>query len=142
MDGDLDRSAVVDMGAYEFQVLEVSIDIKPGSNINPINLKSRGYTLVAILTSDEFNASNVDPSSVRVAGAAPGFSRRWDADWDCDVDLILLFRTQDFVITPACTQIQLIGLTYDHQLITGTDKIKVVPQKKKRNVPPRRNRKR
>lgn len=43
----------------------ISIDIKPGSDPAPINLESKGITPVAILSSDTFDATLVDPASVR-----------------------------------------------------------------------------
>jgi hypothetical protein len=50
-------------------VLAVDIDVKPGSRRNPINTHSRGITPVAILSSEEFDARSVDPSSISLAGA-------------------------------------------------------------------------
>src|SRR2546425_6632827 len=47
----------------------VHIDIKPGSPVNPINLKSAGVIPVAILSSATFSARDVDPASVVFAGA-------------------------------------------------------------------------
>jgi len=45
-------------------VIEVDIDIKPGSDPNSINLKSKGVVPVAVLTTDGFDASTVDPETV------------------------------------------------------------------------------
>lgn len=47
------------------QVIEVSIDIKPGSGTNPINTKSKGKIPVAILSTPDFDApSMVDVTSL------------------------------------------------------------------------------
>jgi uncharacterized delta-60 repeat protein len=52
------------LARYQGQgALAVSIDIKPGSSTNPINLSSKGVP-VAILTSDSFDATTVDPTTV------------------------------------------------------------------------------
>jgi hypothetical protein len=47
----------------------VSIDIKPGSYPNSINLCSHGVVPVAILSGDGFDATTIDPTSVMFAGA-------------------------------------------------------------------------
>jgi len=46
-------------------VTEVDIDIKPGGDPNSINLRSKRVIPVAILTTDTFDASTVDPLSVK-----------------------------------------------------------------------------
>lgn len=43
----------------------VVIDIKPGSDPNAINPRSKGVIPVAILTTDTFDAQSVDPSTVQ-----------------------------------------------------------------------------
>jgi len=49
--------------------LQVEIDIKPGSYPNTINLGSFGLVPVAILSSDYFDATTVDPDTVELAGS-------------------------------------------------------------------------
>ena len=105
---------------------ELAIDIRPGSYPNPINLKSNGVIPVAILTTDAFDASDVDPPKARFEGAPPV---RWmfvDVDGDRDLDLLLYFRTQDTSIVAgqeeAC-------LTFEGMTLKGCDSIKVVPAK-------------
>lgn len=44
----------------------VFLDIKPGSCPNPLNLKSRGVLPVAVLGTEEFDASMIDPASIRL----------------------------------------------------------------------------
>jgi hypothetical protein len=51
--------------------LQVTIDIKPGSSVNPINLKSRGKVPVATLSDPAFDATTVDGRTVVFAGASP-----------------------------------------------------------------------
>lgn len=53
-------------------VIEVSVDIKPGSFPNSINLRSKkGVTPVAILGNSDFNVTDVDPDTVELEGVAP-----------------------------------------------------------------------
>ncbi|MHC4301451.1 MAG: hypothetical protein ACYS7Y_29645, partial [Planctomycetota bacterium] len=82
--------------------IEVDIDIKPGSDPNPINPGSNGLIPVAILTTDDFDAATVDPATVTLAGAQVAvrgkadkrMARMEDVDDDGDLDLMLQVETQ------------------------------------------------
>ena len=50
-------------------VVTVTIDIKPGSYPNPINMGSHGVTPVAIVSTVDFDATTVNPETVSLAGA-------------------------------------------------------------------------
>ncbi len=108
--------------------LVVGIDIKPGSFPNSINPRSQGVIPVAILTTDTFDATTVDPTTVRfgVTGteAAPVQSALEDVDGDGDTDMILHFNTQDTGIICGTTSAFLTGETLDGQMIEGSDSIK------------------
>jgi hypothetical protein len=82
----------VDIGAFEVQP---SIDVKPGTDPNSINLASNGVIAVAIFTTGEFDASLVDASTVLFAGACAVHSGLEDVDGDGDLDMVLQFRVQD-----------------------------------------------
>lgn len=43
---------------------ELLVDIKPGSDSNPINLRSKGKLPVAVLSTAHFDATSIDPASV------------------------------------------------------------------------------
>ncbi|MHC4309594.1 MAG: LamG domain-containing protein [Planctomycetota bacterium] len=114
----------------------VEIDIKPGSYPNAINLGSHGVIPVAILTTDFFDATTVDPGSVMLEGlgvALRGKSDKLlaseeDVDGDGDNDLIVKINTEN--LEPGIWQdgpVLLTGSTYDGQDIVGTDDIIVVP---------------
>ncbi len=85
----------VDIGAFEVQPLSVQIDVKPGSDPNSINLASNGLIAVAIFTTDDFDASQVDASTVVFAGASAVHSVLEDVDGDGDLDMVLHFQVQD-----------------------------------------------
>ena len=73
----------------------VQIDVMPGSDLNPVNLIQNGVIAVAILTTDNFDASWVNAASVVFAGASAVHSALEDVDGDGDLDMVLHFRVQD-----------------------------------------------
>ncbi len=108
--------------------LKRPIDIKPGSYPNSINLGSRGVVPVAVLTTDSFDASSVDPSMVEFAGASP---LRWtleDVDGDGDMDLLFHFETQELAdLDENSTEAFLTGYTDAGEFFWGKDTVKIVP---------------
>ncbi len=109
---------------------ERAIDIKPGSDPNSINLKSKGVVPVAVLTTDDFDASDVDPATVLFAGVAP---LRWameDVDGDGDVDMVFHFETQELDLTGDSTEAFLTGYPYGGEFIWGKDTVNIVGKDK------------
>lgn len=108
--------------------IDVTIDIKPGNGENPVNPRSEGKVEVAILTTKDFDARTVDPSTVRfgTGAAAPVIFRLDAADHDGDSDLVLKFNTQDAAIGCGDTEVTLTGETFDGIPITGMDFIRTV----------------
>jgi hypothetical protein len=111
-------------------VIYVDIDIKPGSYPNSINIKKNGVTPVAILTTDDFDATTVDPLTVEFGpnGATEALNTGYieDADGDGDLDLVLHFNTQETGIQCGDTSTTLTGETYDGRRIEGSDTIKTI----------------
>lgn len=111
-------------------VQAVQIDIKPGSDPNVVNLKSRGVIPVSILTTEDFDASTVDPLSVRVGpdGATESHGRGHieDVDGDGDLDLMLHFRTEETGIQCGDTSVSLTAETFQSQALEGFDSIKTI----------------
>jgi len=110
----------------------VDIDIKPGSDPNSINLKSKGVIPVAILTTDVFDATEVDPTTVLFAGAAPAHKDAHieDVDDDGDLDLVLHFRTQETGIAAGDIEATLTGQTFDGIPFSAVDSVRTVPESK------------
>jgi hypothetical protein len=110
--------------------LLIEVDIKPGTFPNSINPRGKGVIPVAILTTDTFDATTVDPTTVRFGPtgteAAPVQSALEDVDGDGDTDMILHFKTQDTGIVCGDTSASLTGETFGGQAIEGTDFIKTV----------------
>jgi hypothetical protein len=107
----------------------VFIDIKPGSCPNSINLKSKGVVPVAVLTTDTFDATTVDPGTVLFAGASPV---RWtieDVDDDGDLDLLFHFKIQELNLDENSTEATFTGATYGGEDVEGSgwNSVNIVP---------------
>ena len=129
MPGNGDGIRACDIGAFEFPPV-VKIDIEPGIFPNRINPKSKRPIKVAILTTDAFDATTVDPLSIKFgpkeAMVGQGQSHLEDVDRDGALDLVLFFPTQDTGITCGALSAALTGQTFDSQVIMGSDSIKTV----------------
>jgi len=119
--------AVVHIGPA---VLTVSVDIKPGSFPNPINVGSKGVIPVAILSTVAFDATTVDALTVKFgpAGATEthGKGHIEDANGDGKPDLVLHFRTEESGIKAGDVSASLTGKTFGGQEIQGSDAIVTV----------------
>jgi hypothetical protein len=130
----------------------VEIDIRPHNARNQINLNRHEHVRVAILSSDTFDATTVDPTTVRFGAtgteAAPitwwphrrprDRSKLRDVDRDGDVDMVLLFKVGDTGIKCGDTSATLTGQTVDGEDFEGTDAIKTPRCPKPK--PPKKNR--
>jgi len=127
---------ITDTGGFDVTlpqpVIEVEIDIKPGSDPNSINLKSKGVVPLAVLTTNDFDASTVDPATVRFGpddAEAVQYALE-DVDEDGDIDMILHFKTQDLRLNGNSIEATLSGETFGGMPIQGTDTVNIVPKGK------------
>jgi hypothetical protein len=155
LDNDEDLDVVSASGSGEFGAeviawqnlvpaasLTVSIDIKPGSDPNSINCNNiEGVITVAILTTEEFDATTVDHTSVTFEGAGEthvakksGEPRRHeeDVDYDGDTDLLFHFRLGDTDLTCDSTEGMLTGETFYGLPIEGIDTVRMIDRGGKR----------
>jgi len=117
-------------------VIEVEVDIKPGSDPNSIKLSNAGVVPVAILTTGDFDASTVEPASVcfgdaeapseRDCSESHGRGHLEDADGDGDIDLVLHFETAETGIDFGDTEACLSGETSDGTKIEGCDSVRTI----------------
>ncbi len=114
----------------------IVIDIKPGSDPNPINQGSNSLVPVAILSSPEFDATQVDPTSVSLAGATvavrgkgKSMAHEEDVDGDGLLDLVVQVETTGFDEIGEDGIVILTAETTDGIHIEGSDVVVIVPPK-------------
>jgi len=115
-------------------IIEVTIDIKPGSDPNSINLKSKGRIPVAILSAEDFDAPNEvnqdsltfgptgDEDSLAFCSPSPE-----DVNYDGYDDLVCHFDTQSAGFECGDEWGYLKGQTGDGVSMEGSDSVRIVP---------------
>jgi len=105
----------------------IAIDIKPGSDPNAINARSKGVIPVAVLGSSDFDATQVDFSTV-VFGpdeASPVHDGHVeDLNGDFFDDMVFHFKVNDTGIACGDTDATLTAEIFGGEAITGTDTVK------------------
>jgi len=114
----------------------VTLDIQPHSDSNSINCNNDKKAItVAILTTEDFDATTVDHTTVTFEGASEthvnkksGEPKRHekDVDHDGDTDLEFHFRLGETELTCESTEGTLTGETFGGMAIEGTDEINMV----------------
>jgi hypothetical protein len=121
---------------------EVDIDIKPGSDPNSININNNGVVPVAVFTTDDFDATKIDPATVRFGaldallngvGASLEHSGGHfeDVNKDGRLDFVGHFRTQDTGFTTDDDLGWLLGETIDGVSFAGRDAIRILDRGKR-----------
>jgi hypothetical protein len=110
--------------------LSVNIEVKPGSNQTVINVGAPGVIPVAILSTNTFNATRVNPMKVRFGKtgteASPLHWALKDVNGDGLLDMILQFSTQNTGLQLGATQVVLMGMTTDGTPFRGFATIKTI----------------
>lgn len=118
-------------------LLHITIDIKPGNDRSPspINPKSQGKIPVALLSSSNFNAIDVDAASLRfgATGTEASLSKcnqqGEDLNDDGLLDLICHFENQLAGFSEISEAAILTGSMKDGRALEGRGRLKVVPKK-------------
>lgn len=136
------NQAGLDDFTFTRAVTIVDLDVQPGSDPNTVNPASRGLLPVAVLTTADFDAADVDPATVtlgdRDGDDTPVATRRngslmasfEDVDADGDDDLVLHFDVQALVdngdLTADSEELILRGLSTGGELLRGLDDVRIV----------------
>jgi uncharacterized delta-60 repeat protein len=115
--------------------IDVSVDIKPGSSVNPVKLSAGGLVPVAVITTDRFDATRVDASTVcfgdddhpdqRDCSPANG-AHAADVNGDGKPDLLLQYEIGETGIDPGDTTACLTGKTLSGTGLRGCDSIRTL----------------
>jgi len=113
----------------------VTIDIKPGSDPNCVNVNDHGVIPVAILGSADLDVAQINPETVMLQGLAvkmAGKSNKLlahyeDINYDGYIDLVVQIEDTDGAFVNGNGQATLSGNLYDGTPVEGTDSICIVP---------------
>ena len=104
----------------------VTIDIKPGGTPNAINVANRGLIPVAILSTRNFDATSIDPASLKFgSGQTTPVSglHIQDVNRDGIPDAVVQFDTLASQLTCSDTGSFVIGKTINGEAILGADSV-------------------
>ena len=115
--------------------VEVTIDIRPGSERNPVNPKSNGVLPVAILSSATFDATQADPGTIYLEGvpvSSPSGKGKFqaceeDIDGDGLTDLKVKIDVELLDLAVPTGTATLVGETFAGEPFWGMDTYTIVP---------------
>ena len=115
------------------QFIPVAIDIKPGDSLKSINLGSRGVISVVIFGSSALSVRDVDPASIRFAGAAVALKQNGlaqityeDINHDGIPDIVAKFNTQDLQLDAASVKAEIVGHLFNGTPFKGWGAVTIV----------------
>jgi hypothetical protein len=122
-------AALASAGFAAPQAMQVPIDVKPGDTPTTIEKDRGGHLPVAILSTAQFDALTVDPSTIRVGPtgteAEPARTTQGDVNDDKRVDLQVLVRVRDLGIACNTKAIRVTAKTISGAAIEGSEAVTV-----------------
>jgi len=122
------------LAVYRIPEIPVRIDIKPGDDWNTINPGSSGVIPVAILSSEEFDATTVDPATILLEGAEVAVRGKGklladveDVNNDGLPDLVCQVETESLTLDPDVGEVWLTAETVNLEKVIGSDVVLIVP---------------
>jgi lysophospholipase L1-like esterase len=117
-------------GATDFQDLAwIPIDVMPGSDVNPINLRSSGVTPIALLSTATFDATKLPPTSLRVgpnnASVKETTPKSEDVNGDGRADQVVHVATKSLGLAAQMTQLCLTGTLPNARTVSSCDRIQI-----------------
>ncbi len=116
------------------EILSLLMDIRPGSDINPVNSKSNGVLSVAIYGTADIDVTEIDLAtlmlegmSLREKGKSGNLGTFEDINGDSIVDLLLHFDMSELSFNASTDVYTLSGMTLDGVALEGSDSIRAVP---------------
>lgn len=118
--------------------LRIEIDIRPHNSRNPVHPASRGVIPVAILGSESFDVSGIDPTTLgfgpnRGLPAHRNGPHRAHVNQDRIKDLLVHFRIEESGILPTDAWACVSGSTLAGSDFEGCDRLSVVPPVSRRD---------
>jgi subtilisin-like proprotein convertase family protein len=116
--------------AMAAQWSRVNIEVLPGEPSKFIDASARPWVPVAILSSMDFDASTVNPASVRLAGAPIGKIKKSqlraflaDVNGDGRNDLVVYVSVYSLNLDPGTSEALLTATTFDGQSVSGSQQV-------------------
>jgi len=104
-------------------VIQVTIDIRPRTYPNRINLRSRALVPVAILTTPDFDALTIDPATIELAGAGVAVRKKghqpFAADKHASAKVAVSIRGQQLLAADKAASGKEAARKRDHQLFAA-----------------------
>jgi hypothetical protein len=112
----------------EPEMLGAWVDLKPGSDRNPIHVDGRGVVPVLVYGADDLRVEDIDPETLAFGPGAAGVAHAngphlGDRDGDGRLDLLVHVRVRDAAIAPDAELVCLTGETWDGRPFEGCDSV-------------------